>query len=121
MRITRLPQHQRTLDSAKHVTLLGSPVGGEGGSCGKGGDRVGLVLPLSPGCGFREVRAKGFADAGPLGVAKHVDQVQIGRDERLDRAVGRQGFNGAAPVAEDPHTRQTDAPLMHAQDVGAIG
>ena len=58
------------------------------------------VLPLSPGCGFREVCAKGFADAGPLAVAQHVDQVQIGRDKRLERAVGRQGFNGAAPVAE---------------------
>ena len=31
MRITRLLQHLRTLDSAKHVTLFGSPVGGEGG------------------------------------------------------------------------------------------
>ena len=71
-RITRLPQHQRTLGSAKHVTLLGSPVGSEGGSCGEGGDRVGFVLPLSPSCSFREVRAKGLADARPLSVAKHL-------------------------------------------------
>ena len=41
-----------------------------------------------------------MADAWPLGVAKHVDQVQIGRDKRFERAVGRQGFDGATPVAE---------------------
>ena len=69
-----------------------------------------------------EVRAKGFADAGPLGVAKYVDQVQIGCDKRLERAVGRQGFNGAAPVVETlTGTWQADAPLMHAQDLGAKG
>ena len=35
----------------------------------------------------------------PLGVAKHVDQVQIVRDKRLERAVGRQcRANG-----RDPH------------------
>ena len=49
MRIARVHQHQCTLDSAKHVTLLGSPVGGEGSTCGEGSDGVGLVLPLSPG------------------------------------------------------------------------
>ena len=115
MRGTRLPQNQGTLDGAKHVALLGSPVGGEGSSRGEGGDRVGLVLPLSPGCGFREVCA-------PLGVARHVDQIQVGRDMRLKRAVGRQGFNGAAPVAETlTGTWQPDAPLMHAQDLGAKG
>ena len=48
------------------------------------------------------MRAEGFADGGPLGIAKHVDQVQIGRDKRFKSAVGRQGFNGAAPVAETP-------------------
>ena len=99
-RNARLPQHQRTLDSAKHVTLLSSPVGGESSSRGEGGDGVGLVLPLSPGCGFREVCVEGCADARPLGVAKHVDQVQVGRDKRLKRAIDRQKFSGAAPVAE---------------------
>ena len=80
------------------------------------------MLPLSPGCGFREVCAEGFADAGPLGVAKHIDQIQIGRDKRLERAVGRQGFNGAAPEAETlTGTWQADAPVMHAQDLGAKG
>ena len=68
------------------------------------------------------MRAKGFADAGPLGVAKHVDQVQISRDKRLERAVGRQGFHDAAPVAETlTGTWQADAPLMHALDLGAKG
>ena len=99
-RNARLPQHQRTLESAKHVTLLSSPVGGESSSRGEGGDGVGLVLPLSPGCGFREVCVEGCADARPLGVAKHVDQVQVGRDKRLKRAIDRQKFSGAAPVAE---------------------
>ena len=63
------------------------------------------------------LRAEGFVDAGPLGVAKHVDQVQIGRDKRLDRAVGRQGFNRAS--GRDP--RQADSPLVHAQEIGAKG
>ena len=64
----------------------------------------------------------GFADAGPLGVAKHVDQIQVGRNKRLKGAVGRQGFKGAAPVAETlTGTWQPDAPPMHAQDLGAKG
>ena len=62
-----------------------------------------------------EMRAEGFADVGPLGIARLVDQIQIGRDERLMSAVGRQGFNGAGPVAETlTCTWQADAPLMHA-------
>ena len=97
MRITRWLQHQRTLDSAKHVTLFGSPVGSEGGSCGR--------------FGAREVRSKSFADAGPLGVAKHADQVKTSRDKRLERVVGRQGLYGArqwqrpsqAPAKLMPH------------------
>ena len=80
------------------------------------------MLSLSPGSSLREVRAEGFADAGPLGIAKSVDQVQIGRVKRLKSAVGRQGFNGCAPVAETlTSTRQADAALMHAQDLGAKG
>ena len=46
------------------------------------------------------MRANCLADARPLSVTKHVDKIQVGRDERLERAVGRQGFNGAAPVAK---------------------
>ena len=117
VRIARLPQ--RIVPSTSPCS---APVGAEGSSRGEGGDRVCLVLPLSPGCGFREVCAEGFADAGPLGVAKHIDQIQIGRDKRLERAVGRQGFNGAAPEAETlTSTWQADAPVMHAQDLGAKG
>ena len=60
------------------------------------------------------------ADAWPLSVAKHVDKVQIGRDQRLKRAIGHQGFDGAAPVAEAPESdRQTDTPPVHAQGLGA--
>ena len=56
----------------------------------------------------------------PLTVAKHADKIQVGRDERLERAVGRQGFNCAAPVAKAlAGTRQADAPVVHAQDLGA--
>ena len=80
------------------------------------------MLPLSPGCGFREVCAEGFADAGPLGVAKHVDQIQVGRDKRLKRAVGRQGFHDATPVTKTfAGAWQADAPPMRAQDLGAEG
>ena len=35
MRVARLPQNQRALDGAKHVTLLGPPVGGEGCTSGE--------------------------------------------------------------------------------------
>ena len=70
----------------------------------------------------KKVCPEGFADAGPLGVAKHVDQIQVGRNKRLKRAVGRQGLNGATPVAETlTSTWQAGAPLMHAQNLGAKG
>ena len=43
------------------------------------------------------MRAQGLVNAWPLSIAKHVDKVQVGRDQRLERAVGHQGFDGAAP------------------------
>ena len=44
---------------------------------------------------------------------QHVDKIQVGRNERFERANGRHGFNGAAPVAEAlTGARQADAPLM---------
>ena len=64
--------------------------------------------------------AQGLADAWPLSVAKHVDKTQVGRNELLERAVGRQRFNDAAPVAKSlAGARQADASLVHAQDLGA--
>ena len=52
--VARLPQDHRALDGAKHVTLLGSPVGGEGSTGGERGDGSSLVLPLGPGRGFQK-------------------------------------------------------------------
>ena len=37
------------------------------------------------------MHAESLADAWPLSVAKHVDKIQVGRNERLERASGRQG------------------------------
>ena len=51
-----------------------------------GGDRVGLVLRS-----LCEVRAEGFADAGPLVIATHVDQFQIGPDKWLKSAAAARG------------------------------
>ena len=62
------------------------------------------------------MRAHHLADARPLSVAKHVDKIKVGRDERLERAVRRQGFKSAAPVAKAlAGARQADAPPVHAQ------
>ena len=55
---------------------------------------------------------------GHSALTKHVDKIQIGRNKRLERAVGHQGLNGAVPVAL-AGARQADAPLVHAQDLGA--
>ena len=78
------------------------------------------MLPLGPGRGLREVSAQSSADGGPLCVAKHVDEVQIGSHERLQRAVEHQRFNRASPIAQGlTGPRQVDAPLVHVQGLGA--
>ena len=73
----RVPRDQRTLDRTKHVAPFRAPNGGEGGAGGERGDGVGLVLPLDPSPGLREVRAQGLPCARPLGGAEHVDKVQV--------------------------------------------
>ena len=66
------------------------------------------------------MRAQGLANAWPLSIAKHVDMIQIGRDQRHKRTAGHQGFDGAAPVTKAvAGARQADAPLMRTQDLGA--
>ena len=55
---------------------------------------------LGPGRGFRKVRAESLADTRPIGVALHVDKIQVGRHQRLERAVGRQGLDGTTPATE---------------------
>ena len=108
MRVARLPQDQRALDGAKHVTLLGPPVGGEGGPGEERGDGFRLMLPLSPGRGFRKVRAESLTDPRPVGVAEHVDKIQVGC------------LNGAAPVAESlTVTGLAGAPLVCARGLGS--
>ena len=66
------------------------------------------------------MRAQSLADAWPLSIAEHVDKIQIGRHQRLKRAVSHQGFDGAAPVTKTfASAGNADASLMHAQDLGA--
>ena len=65
MGVSRATQDQRALDGAQHVSLLSVTMGGKRGARGKGGDRVGLVLPLGPGRGLGKVRAQSLADARP--------------------------------------------------------
>ena len=109
VRVACLPQDQRTLDGAKHVTLLSSPVGGEGGASRDRGDGFRLMLPLSPRRGFRKVRAECLTDTRPLGVAEHADKIQVGCHQRLERAVGHMAPDGPG------------APLPRAQDRGTLG
>ena len=59
--------------------------------------------------------AQGLTDAWPLSVTKHVDKIQDGRNERLERAVGRQGFHGAAPAGP----MQANTPQLNSHDLGA--
>ena len=59
--------------------LLSAPISGEHATRGQSGDGVRLVLPLGPGGSLGEVGAQGGADVGPLGVAKHIDEVQVSR------------------------------------------
>ena len=67
---------------------------------------VGLVLPLSPG--FREVCAEGCANAGSLGVAKHVDQVQVGRDQAAQACHRPPEVQWCRASDRDPHRHQAD-------------
>ena len=74
----------------------------------------------SANMGLRKVGAQSSADVGPLSIAKHVDKVQIGRHQRLNRAIEHQRFNRTAPVAQGfARPRQVDSPLMHAQSLSA--
>ena len=54
------------------------------------------MLPLSPGRRLGKMSAQSSANVGPLSVAKHVDKVQVSRDQRLERAVEHQRFHGAS-------------------------
>ena len=112
--VSRLPQNQCALGGAKHVTLLGHRLVAKVAPVEREGDGFSLVLPLGPGRGIRKVRAGSLANAWPLGVAEHDNKIQIGRHQ------GDHGLDGAAPVAKTLASAvQADAPLMHAQDLGA--
>ena len=90
VRVVRLHQDHRAQDGTKHITLLSSPVCGEGGTGGESGDGFSLV----PGRGFWKMRAESLADTRPLGVAEHVDKIQVGRHQRLNLAVGHHAWAG---------------------------
>ena len=120
MRLTRISQDKSTLDSAENVALLSAAISGELTARGQSRDGVGLMLPLGPGGRLGKVSTQGGSDVGPLSVAKHVNEVQVGRHQRLERAVEHQRFNRASPVAQGfARPWQVDAPLMHMQGLGA--
>ena len=100
MRLARISQDKSALDSAENVALLSAAISGELTARGQSGDGVGLMLPLGPGGRLGKVSTQGGSDVGPLSVAKHVDEVQVGRHQRLERAVEHQRFNRASPVAQ---------------------
>ena len=83
MRLARFAQYKGALNGAENITLLGPPISGKHTTRGQSGDRVRLVLPFSPGRGLGKVGAQGGADGRPLGVAKHVDEVQVSSHHRL--------------------------------------
>ena len=58
--------------SAPRLVAKVAPVGREG-------DGLSLALPLGLGRGFQKMRAESLADTRPLGVAEHVDKIQVGR------------------------------------------
>ena len=120
MRLARISQDKGTLDGAENIALFSAAIGREHATRGQSGDRVRLVLPLGPGRGLREVGAQGGANVRPLSVAKHVDEVQVSRHQRLWRAVEHQGFNRASPMTQGfARPWQVDTPLMHVQGLGA--
>ena len=67
------------------------------------------MLPFSPCRGLQEMRALGLTDAWPLGAAKHVHKIQVGRHQRFQGAVRHHGLDGASPVrnALHKHTAHT--------------
>ena len=114
MRRARVSQDKSTLNGAKDVTLLCSAIGGELTARGQSGDRVGLMLPLSPGRRLREMSAQSGANVRPLSIAKHVDKIQIGRHQRLNRAIEHKRFNRTASMTQGfTRPRQINPPLMH--------
>ena len=87
MRPARIPQDKSALDGAENITLFSAAISGELAAGGQSGDGVRLVLPLGPGGRLGKVSTQSGSDVGPLSVAKHVDEVQVGRHQRLERAV----------------------------------
>ena len=56
------------------------------------------MLPFGPGRSLGKMGAQGGADGGPLGIAKHVDEIQIGSHQGLQCAIEHQRFYRASPV-----------------------
>ena len=82
MGVPRVSQNQRALNGAKHVALLSSAVGGERGPRAEGGDGIGpQSRPKPPGSA-----SAGRVGCAPLSVAKYVDEVQVSRHQRFQRA-----------------------------------
>ena len=120
MRRARVSQDKSTLNGAKDVTLLCTTISGELTARGQSGDRVGLMLPLSPGRRLREMSAQSSANVRPLSIAKHVDKIQVSRHQRLNRAIEHERFDRAAPMTQGfACPWQVDTPLMHVQGLGA--
>ena len=120
MRLARIPHDKSALDGAENIALFSAAICGELATGGQSGDGVRLMLPLGPGGSLGKVGTQSGSDVGPLSVAKHVDEVQVGRHQRIERAIEHQRLNRAPPVAQGfTRPRQVDTPLMHVQGLGA--
>ena len=76
----RTPKHSRwcqTRRPARHSVKVPARIEG------KLGHEVLLVLPVGPATWFREVTLQSPSYAGPLHVAKHVDQIKVGHHHRF--------------------------------------
>ena len=81
-----LAEGECALNGSEHVSLFCAAVGGGLGSGRESGNRRLLLLPESPRGGLWKVGFYGVAYGWPLGVTKHVDEVQVRRDHWLKAA-----------------------------------
>ena len=103
--------YQRALDGAKHVALLGPPVGGEDGTCGRGVTETAWCCHSVQAEASRKCVRRAWRMHGHSAIAKHVDKVP-GRPRPAARACRwRCRASDKRPLAS---AGQADAPLVHA-------
>ena len=96
--------------------MLGTSVVGEFAARWEHGDGRLEVMPAGPGESLFEVLVDGGANGRPLGIAEHVDKIQVGGHHGLKIPRENKFFDDTSPVSESLHSaRHTDAPLVHAK------